>query len=374
MNILHLGTGSKSRQYQAVQGASSIPTVTVWLNQTKDKGGRDPLMMDIDECLRLYASARDGWDRLALLGRLYFATNYYLKRAPGVAPKPQRETAVNQLFLTVVDMLCKSFNCAVNFLPKMLEETWGSILTKHGYDVDTQQVKPGAPSKVAEYLDRASALKFKLHFNGGKAFMRDRAKFTYWVPANSAAIGWTCPAGDIDPMMKKGYAGFALSMDREFFMAHHRGGFLDGNFFHSSYLAGNTVLCAGTMLIEYGLVKGIANDSGHYQPTHDHLLNVVQTLKMHGCDMNIITVWSVPCSWKDDSGVLQLGWGACSALEMLRKRGTGYGLFKRMDANQAQIAKRTKGAQGANPVVTLPPRVPPPAPPPRRPPPLPPRT
>lgn len=371
MNILHLGTGSKSRQYQAVQGASTIPTVTAWLNQTKDKGGRDPLMTEIDECLRFYATARDGWNRLALLGQLYFATNYYLKRAPGVAPKPQRETAVNQLFLTVVDMLCKSFNCSVNFLPQMLEETWGRILTKHGHHVDTQSAKPGAPSKVAIYLDRADALKYKLRFNGGKAFMRDRAKFTTWIPANSADIGWTYAPQIKSEMMSPGYAGFALSMDRELFMAHHRGGFSKGNFFHSSYLGGNAVLCSGTIHIEYGLVKGIANDSGHYQPSHDHLLNVVQTLKMHGCDMNILYVWSTPHSWKDDKGVIQTGWGCCSAPEMLRRRGTGYGLYQRMDSNQAQIAQRSGKPQGQNPVVTLPPPVPPPRPP--RPPPLPPR-
>jgi hypothetical protein len=195
--------------------------------------------------------------------------------------------------------------------------------------------------------------------------MRDHVKFTTWLPANSAAIGWTYAPHIKEQMMEKGYAGFALSMDRELFMAKHRGGFSEGNFFHSTYLAGSTVLCTGTILIEYGLVKAIANDSGHYQPTHDHLLNVVQTLQMHGCNMNILYVWSAPYSWKDDNGVIQKVWGCCSALEMLRKRGTGYGLYQRMDANQAQIANRSGNAPGPNPVVTLPPRMPPP-PPPRR--------
>jgi len=375
MKISAPTAASKSvREYEAIPGASALlPSHAKWLTQTPGKGPRSPLLMNIDECLRLYDTAADGWDRLALLGQLYFACDYYLKRAAGVAPKPQSESAVNQLYLTVVDKLCKAFNCTVNVLPQMLEECWGRVLTKHGHEVDTQQVATGAPSKVANYLTRTQALRYKLSFRDGKAYMRDRQKFTTWVLANSGGIGWTYAPGINEQMMYPGYAGFALSMSREFFMAHHRGGFAKGNFFHSSYLGGDSVLCTGTIQIEYGAVKAVMNDSGHYKPSREHLLNVVQSLQMLGCNVGNVTVYAVPESWKDDKGVLQKDWGVCTGTELLRDRSGGFGLHQRMVANQANIAKRTGGVAKAVPVVNLPAPNRPPPPPRRRPPPPPPR-
>jgi hypothetical protein len=369
MKISGPQVGSKSvREYQAISRAADyLPTEAVWVAQTKQAGKRDPLMTQIDQCLAFYDKAKDGWDRLALLGQLYFACDYYLKRAPGVAPKPQGESAVNRLFLTVVDKLCKAFNCTVNFLPQMLEECWGRVLTPHGHELDTRGVATGAPSTIATYLTRAQALKYKLSFRDGKAYMRDRQKFTTWVLANSAAIGWTHAPGITGEMMEKGYAGFALSMGREFFMAHHRGGFAKGNFFHSSYLGGDSVLCTGTLQIENGIVKAVANDSGHYQPSRDHLLNVVQALQMRGCNLSQLAVWSAPKSWKDNKGVVQNAWGYCTGTELMQSRGGGYGLYQRMESNQANIARRTGGAPGQVPVVNLPgPNRRPPPPPPRR--------
>jgi hypothetical protein len=167
-------------------------------------------------------------------------------------------------------------------------------------------------------------------------------------------------------MMQPGYAGFALSMGRELFMAHHRGGFHKDNFFHSSYLSGDTVLCTGTILIKHGSVQGLINDSGHYQPTIEHLVNVLQTFRMQGVDVSKIWVNAAPKSWKEN-GVLQNKWGGWWGSEVLNSRGGGHGLYQRAAANQANIANRTKGAPGQVPVVTLPaPNRPPPPPPPPR--------
>src|SRR5205823_5961883 len=112
-------------------------------------------------------------------------------------------------------------------------------------------------------------------------------RFHNWVLANSSRVGWTDGRGNKAPrMMFPGYAGFALSMERQLYMAHHRGSFNKDNFFHSSYLSGDAVLCTGTINIVNGVVKGLCNDSGHYQPTLEHLVNVVRTLQMHGANIN----------------------------------------------------------------------------------------
>src|SRR2546423_7784000 len=170
------------RQYQAVAGAARyMPRYADWIAKTKSGDARDPLLLRIDECIKLDGDPKgDGWERLALLGELYFCTNYYLKRAPGVAPRPARESAINDLFLTVVDQLCQTFNCTANFLPQMLEECWGRVLTEHGNNVDTQAIPTGGIPTVARYLDRAAAECYRISFRGGLAYVRDRPRFHTW--------------------------------------------------------------------------------------------------------------------------------------------------------------------------------------------------
>jgi hypothetical protein len=253
-------------------------------------------------------------------------------------------------------------------LPQALEEWWGRALTEHGYAVDnaTWQQKGGKwvprPRKpeeigkfpdVAKYLSRAELENYRLRFDNGLAYMRSRTDAGKWVLANSDGVGWSCGDKTLPAMMDKGYAGFALSMGRELFMAHHRGSFDKDNFFHSSYMAGDSVLCTGTMKIVNGRVKAIRNDSGHYQPTVDHLVNVVQTLAMHGVKPADVTVRAVPYSWKD-KGVVQTTELKRQGDELLRSRNNGSGLYARMEAN-AQNVDHRDGGQLITRVRTLPP-------------------
>jgi hypothetical protein len=88
------------------------------------------------------------------------------------------------------------------------------------------------------------------------------------------------------------------------------------HFYHSSYLAGDKVLCAGTILIRAGRILGIRNNSGHYKPTADHLVNVLEALKMHGVPLDIISVSTlVPQAGGRE------GWLSQRGDEMLRDRG-----------------------------------------------------
>jgi hypothetical protein len=354
--------GAAVRQYQAIPGAQgAVPRYAQWMQKT-GLVRRDSILTRVDDCLKLYEGPGDGWTRLSLLGELFFCTNYALKRSPG----PALEGPLNDLFLTVVDQLCRAFACTPNFLPQMIEECWGRVLTEHGHHIDNSGIATGGIPTVASYLSRAEVEKFKIEFQSGRAYMRDRPKCEKWTLANSAKIGWVYHPSIKEQMMQPGYAGFALSMGRELFMSFHRGGFDKNNFFHSSYLSGDTVLCTGTIKIEYGVVKGIMNDSGHYKPSAEHMVNVLQTLRMHGVDVRRVAVHAVPNSWKDDSGVVQKTWGVWWGADLVDSRGGGLGLYQRMQANQANIASRTGGPPGQVPVVNLPPpNRPPPPPPPR---------
>ncbi len=56
-------------------------------------------------------------------------------------------------------------------------------------------------------------------------------------------------------------------------------------FNHSSFNAGNDVICAGEIVISNGVLRYIDNRSGHYQPNRDNLHNCVQVLQQEGVDL-----------------------------------------------------------------------------------------
>lgn len=344
--------------YQAVAGAA-----TFGIPQRFVSGGvnqMNSVIQRIQELLRNYwAPTTSPFGKLAVLGDLFFTTDYALKKCSrGDRDFVNGEQDLMVLYKTIVDELCKAFRCSVNVLPQKLEDYWGRVLTKHGADIDTRGVEKGAQPTVAAYLTRAEVDKFRIRFHGGTAYMRDRRYWEFhspnphWVPANSAGIGWAygpgAPVG-IAPMMFPGYAGFALSMGREFYMAPHQGCFDRNNFFHSSYLAGDSVLCTGTIQIENGFVKGVANDSGHYQPSLDHLLNVAQTLKMQGCFMPSIVFHAIEASVPSSARTNPPGvvytyngdrWLAVAGDVLLQLRSGGTGLYDRHESNLANIRRR----------------------------------
>ena len=226
----------------------------------------------------------------------------------------------------------------------------------------------------AKYLTRAQAARWRLKFKGGIAYMRYSKKNQplKWVRANSAGLtGIIYNEGPT--MMEPGHAGFALSMSREIYMAKHRGSFDRDNFFHSSYLAGDPVLCTGEIKIVNGVVTNINNCSGHYHPTVEHLANMAQTLRMRGCNLTKINVFAMRGSSMNGNERLIDDW-ITTAQDLLYYCPTGKALWVRIKANQENIGKRV-GPQPGYPVKKFPP---PPLPPrprkrgaPRKPPPHP---
>jgi hypothetical protein len=299
-------------QYQMIPGGGGannpIPSLLDWQLSSSAGGGgtpRDGVLGLIDRYLNAYYHSSDPWEKVSILGQLYFLTDRWLREAR--VRRDPREPGVLELFIAVVDNLCYLLDCTVNYLPTLIEQYWGRILTKHGYDLDNRGIPRGGLPTVADYLTAAEREKYRLIFNNGLAYQS-----TWWaVPpyslelAESNMIGWTDARGPRAPqMMETGFAGFAMSMGRDIFMATHHGSYNKDNFFHSSYLAGGTVLCTGTILIERGRVRAIKNDSGHYRPTLEHLMNVVHALGMYGVPPSTLTVIAVAGSWTDAHGHL----------------------------------------------------------------------
>jgi hypothetical protein len=336
--------GKVNNKYEKIKGAmDKLPTHYQWrtyMAKPSIRAGCPVRILNyIDNCLTDYGAvkaynAAAGWDRLAALGNLYFSCTAFLSaeknRCPPLAGRnyPNSPIGLNvwKLFITVLDELCRTFNCKVNFLPQRLEECFGRILTPHGANID---IRPN----VAHYITREKKRDFfRLIFRGGLAYMRKRKHPFNWVRADSRGMGGVQPKAvdkKYGKMMYKGHAGFALSMSRKIYMTRHRGSFPSKNFFHSSYLAGAAILCSGTIKIEMGRIKEITDASGHYRPTPYHMVNLLETLKMHGVNLGAIRV-SCTC-WLPD---------IYTGKQIITWRRGGLGLKNRIAENRIQVSER----------------------------------
>lgn len=251
----------------------------------------DKVITRLDELLTLYHKQKsEEFTATYLRTDLFFTADYWLKLASKKVKTVNagRTKGMEALYRLVVEKLCENFNVEVNELPRELEMCFGRELSGHGEAVDyTYATKNGS----VVYLKRAEASKYKLQFFHG---------FAYQWRKNLKTLGMWCKLKAdttnvklLTPNFMKGYTGFAMSMSRDLYVSsrHTPGSGGDNEFFHSSYLSGGTVMCAGSIKIENGIVKGICNDSGHYQPTVNHLVNVLECLRMQGCNSKLIEVF-----------------------------------------------------------------------------------
>lgn len=65
---------------------------------------------------------------------------------------------------------------------------------------------------------------------------------------------------------------------------------IKGSFQHSSFLAGGATLAAGRIVAEYGILKAVWPQSGHYRPTPENFEDFVSFLKESNVDLNDVKV------------------------------------------------------------------------------------
>lgn len=279
-----------------VSAYTKMPTLAQWQRDSSvalARRDRDTVLSYIDSLLDLYeldapefqenTDNEKGYLRSELTGDLYFALDLWLKEfRSATGMDARREPAIRVLYVFVVGELCRIFQCTVNLLPMYLERYYGKSLSLHGIEVD--EVK-----NTADYKTRAEAQAYRLRYRDG-LFMRLRAG--HWVPAHTAdpdiANNTVVEQGEMRA------AFFVASMSQDVFMTRHEvtaGTKHHSSFFHSSYLSGETVLCAGSMQIDHGVLKRIKLDSGHYQPEASHVTMLLRSFQSRGVDLNGVTIW-----------------------------------------------------------------------------------
>ena len=306
--------------------AKDLPTVEEFKKSTYVALGQrslDKVISRLDELLKLYHDEKDEFHQTYVQSDIFFTADYWLKLASkkDKTVNTGRIKGVEKLHKDVADNLCESFDVTVNVLPRELEMCFGRELTGHGLcvdymlltkyeikkknklgqlvDKDGQVLKKGEEDKAVlldssnstvEYLKRSDAALYALHFKNGVAYQWKKSKF---------GLGWRLMLGETASMklytknFMKGFRGFAMSMSRDIYVSgEHTPDAGSGEaFFHSSYLAGGTVMCAGSIKIEKGIIKGMCPDSGHYKPTLNHVAYFLECLQMHGVNLDKVEVF-----------------------------------------------------------------------------------
>lgn len=286
---------------------TEIPSLAKWRHDSSvalATRNHDAVLVHIDGLVDSYHKYRwEATDSLIACD-LLMSLDYWLKMyKTNPRMEKRRAPAIQALFECVAFALCRVFKCEINALPRELEWTFGRELSAAGVDVDVWK----STGFEAQYMKRSELPLYRLWFKGGLAYQWQwwttpsgprvlaESKNAYSPHAGAHTVGYH-------------YAFFVMSMGRDIYMMKHD---IDCDNkvrkFHSSYLAGGTVMAAGSMLIRQGVVKRIRSDSGHYKPTPTNMLALLQALQMVGVNLSEIVM--------ED----HMGWPVGSAPEFFHK-------------------------------------------------------
>lgn len=268
---------------------STLPTLAQWQkdsNSTFAIRKKDEILVRIDTLLQV---CQEKPEKLSvILSDLYFTVDYWLKiYQRNTSMEKDRQPAVYALYKVVVEMMCKVYQCSVNGLPRELELMYGREMSAYGTKVDLT-------NGMAKYLERKDAALYQLKFRGGRAY-----QYTWWdkTGARKLVLAESKHAFNdhrLASTIKSGqnYGAFTLTMSRDLYMNFHCSGKKDSHegIYHSSYVAGQPVMAAGTMLVEHGIIKRVRSDSGHYRPIDNNMLALLQTLQMFSIDLTNVIV------------------------------------------------------------------------------------
>jgi len=151
-------------------------------------------------------------------------------------------------------------------------------------------IKPTGDARVDYYAMKKclKLLRNKYAHNFRVIYMNEEQRERYRLDIKSkpppGMVRGTFLSGAFDT--KRKYFLYALDMNRVFFAAHQYTETKQGQgiLHHSSFLAGGTALCAGTIKAKKGRILEITNNSGHYSPKLEHFVEACSVILQSGYD------------------------------------------------------------------------------------------
>jgi len=176
---------------------------------------------------------------------------------------PEIRKSILSLNLYAANELAKNLNCPITKLAGKLQNIYGIKMSPHGVKTDTDDVKKG-------YLSIAKREQYRVFMISSRAF-NYRSNSNSFKALNSGRAGYR----------------YVLSMGNEMYAAANQTISVG---YHSSFMAGMPVQCAGQIWIENGRVTKVSNASGHFQPVDRALVKVLHYLRMNGVTLSKVTV------------------------------------------------------------------------------------
>ncbi len=156
------------------------------------------------------------------------------------------------------------------------EATGGPLRTTPMRTRYQHENEPGNPlwaGKVVRYLTPAKRAQYRLTIRGGKIYDANGALFD----TSGGRMGTKVTGRAIFVVDENGY----------FYASNYTA---EGEFHHSSFLAGEPVAAAGEMQVENGTLKFLNDHSGHYWPDSSFTDQAIEILRSGGVDMDAVTI------------------------------------------------------------------------------------
>lgn len=155
-------------------------------------------------------------------------------------------------------------------------ENFGRSVDAHDQGRDQAMLAGG----ILQWFDDAERARRKLAFRDGLAY-----RWTHvGTGKGNLALYDTDAEGD---NLEDG--GSLYAMDQQGHIYVH-GANAPRDLLHSSFLAGQAVLCAGTIRIEQGQIVWVSTKSGHYKPSVAQMLNLLERLRVYSVNLDKVTV------------------------------------------------------------------------------------
>lgn len=260
----------------------------------------DPCLTQIDHMVNSYeravTSRASAGQKQFLLASIFMATMYWNnhhktdKRMEGA-----RRPAIMSLNVTAANMLARAFHCQLGEVGAKIRLLFGNEMTTHGHTVDTGHAE--------YYLTTAQRAAFRTSFISGRLYRPEIKSTDPGMPCGMLDTNGdeqrmaTVVGGDAS---RRGESGYALSMSNELYIGPLLGGsseisrrtavYESAPVFHSTFMAGKPVQCAGMITVRKGLVTFISSASGHYMPHDVRLVQVLRMLQLGGMPLRQIDV------------------------------------------------------------------------------------
>lgn len=256
---------------------------------------------------------RSSTGRMQLLADIEMQSSFAIDNPElsGIGGKQEKIQCVKDLRHSVRGELCKRLGVRhYSEAQELLAHVFGFQASNHHAQAD---INAGV-----YYMTDAARRQFKLHFAKGRAHtmvsVGDQMAPVPYDTDNEAAHSQMAGAN----ILEFGAAPFVMGSQGNIYITGQD--LMKGDFKHTSFMAGENVLAAGTMRCENGKIKWISAKSGHYQPTARHMVTLFERLRAHQVDLSKVKFYRIRMG-ASIQGTPDGEFEECNAMDFLKARG-----------------------------------------------------